>query len=156
MLPTFLFSHVEEFLHVVFDHVIWNSKITSWSIELTWNPGEPLGRIKFELFADVVPKTAENFRQFCTGETKNHLGRPQGYKGSKFHRIVCLLLSLSFFHPLVSRFILLPHSMPEYRSLSIGVGRFVKLEGLAMRQVSGVKLQFKEYFAHVPIFPRQA
>lgn len=50
--------------------------------------GEPLGRITFELFSDVVPKTAENFRQFCTGETKNHLGRPQGYKGSKFHRII--------------------------------------------------------------------
>ncbi|KAI9047612.1 hypothetical protein LZ554_008325 [Drepanopeziza brunnea f. sp. 'monogermtubi'] len=50
--------------------------------------GEKLGRIKFELFADVVPKTAENFRQFCTGETKNHLGKPQGYKGSKFHRII--------------------------------------------------------------------
>jgi len=50
--------------------------------------GEPLGRIQFELFADVVPKTAENFRQFCTGESKSHLGRPQGYKGSKFHRII--------------------------------------------------------------------
>ncbi|KAK2625597.1 hypothetical protein QTJ16_004909 [Diplocarpon rosae] len=50
--------------------------------------GEKLGRIKFELFADVVPKTAENFRKFCTGETKNHLGKPQGYKGSKFHRII--------------------------------------------------------------------
>ncbi|KAK4629340.1 Peptidyl-prolyl cis-trans isomerase H [Fulvia fulva] len=50
--------------------------------------GEPLGRIKMELFADVTPKTAENFRQFCTGETKNHLGRPQGYKGSKFHRVI--------------------------------------------------------------------
>ncbi|KAF2088197.1 putative peptidyl-prolyl cis-trans isomerase [Saccharata proteae CBS 121410] len=50
--------------------------------------GEPLGRIKMELFADVVPKTAENFRQFCTGETKNHLGQPQGYKGCKFHRII--------------------------------------------------------------------
>jgi peptidyl-prolyl isomerase H (cyclophilin H) len=36
-----------------------------------------------------VPKTAENFRQFCTGETKSAVGRPQGYKGSKFHRIVC-------------------------------------------------------------------
>ena len=57
--------------------------------------GEPLGRIQFELFADVVPKTAENFRQFCTGETKNHLGRPQGYKGSKFHRIVCPFRSVS-------------------------------------------------------------
>ncbi|KAH8179358.1 cyclophilin type peptidyl-prolyl cis-trans isomerase/CLD domain-containing protein [Sarocladium implicatum] len=50
--------------------------------------GEPLGRIKFELFANVVPKTAENFRQFCTGETKTSAGRPQGYKGSKFHRII--------------------------------------------------------------------
>ncbi|KAK8207576.1 Peptidyl-prolyl cis-trans isomerase H [Zalaria obscura] len=50
--------------------------------------GEPLGRIKMELFADVTPRTAENFRQFCTGETKNHLGRPQGYKGSKFHRVI--------------------------------------------------------------------
>ncbi|KAK0259049.1 Peptidyl-prolyl cis-trans isomerase H [Friedmanniomyces endolithicus] len=50
--------------------------------------GEPLGRIKFELFASTVPRTAENFRQFCTGETKNHLGRPQGYKGSKLHRVI--------------------------------------------------------------------
>ncbi|KAK7540782.1 peptidyl-prolyl cis-trans isomerase [Phyllosticta citribraziliensis] len=50
--------------------------------------GEPLGRIKMELFKDVVPRTAENFRQFCTGETKNALGRPQGYKGSKFHRVI--------------------------------------------------------------------
>lgn len=50
--------------------------------------GEPLGRITFELFQDVVPKTAENFRQFCTGESKDAQGKPQGYKASKFHRIV--------------------------------------------------------------------
>ncbi|KAK1830003.1 peptidyl-prolyl cis-trans isomerase H [Podospora conica] len=50
--------------------------------------GEPLGRITFELFADKVPRTAENFRQFCTGESKSPLGRPQGYKGSKFHRVI--------------------------------------------------------------------
>lgn len=50
--------------------------------------GEPLGRISFELFKDVVPRTAENFRQFCTGESKNPMGKAQGYKGSKFHRIV--------------------------------------------------------------------
>ncbi len=31
---------------------------------------QEVGRIKFELFADIVPKTAENFRQFCTGEYK--------------------------------------------------------------------------------------
>ena len=40
--------------------------------------GELLGRIKMELFADIVPRTAENFRQFCTGETKNNIGKPQG------------------------------------------------------------------------------
>jgi len=50
--------------------------------------GEPLGRVKMELFADVTPRTAENFRQFCTGETKNPQGRPQGYKGCKFHRVI--------------------------------------------------------------------
>ncbi|KAF9788016.1 cyclophilin-like domain-containing protein [Thelephora terrestris] len=33
------------------------------------NIGEtPAGRLKMELFSDIVPKTAENFRQLCTGE----------------------------------------------------------------------------------------
>lgn len=46
-----------------------------------------VGRISFELFADVAPKTVENFRQFCTGQYKED-GIPRGYKGSKFHRVV--------------------------------------------------------------------
>ncbi|KAF2013357.1 peptidyl-prolyl cis-trans isomerase H [Aaosphaeria arxii CBS 175.79] len=50
--------------------------------------GEKLGRIQMELFKDVVPKTAENFRQFCTGETKDGRGKPQGYKNCKFHRVI--------------------------------------------------------------------
>jgi peptidyl-prolyl isomerase H (cyclophilin H) len=51
------------------------------------NIGEtPSGRIKMELFDDVVPKTAENFRQLCTGEHKV-TGVPQGYKKSMFHRV---------------------------------------------------------------------
>ncbi|BDD57944.1 Peptidyl-prolyl cis-trans isomerase H [Monascus purpureus] len=50
--------------------------------------GEPLGRIKIELFANITPWTAENFRQFCTGESRNSQGRPQGYKNSKFHRVI--------------------------------------------------------------------
>uniref|UniRef100_A0AAX7TUW8 Peptidyl-prolyl cis-trans isomerase n=1 Tax=Astatotilapia calliptera TaxID=8154 RepID=A0AAX7TUW8_ASTCA len=47
--------------------------------------GQDVGRMKFELFADVVPKTAENFRQFCTGEFRKD-GVPIGYKGCTFHR----------------------------------------------------------------------
>jgi len=30
--------------------------------------GKPVGTVTFELFANVVPRTAENFRQLCTGE----------------------------------------------------------------------------------------
>ncbi|GAM85333.1 hypothetical protein ANO11243_033400 [Dothideomycetidae sp. 11243] len=48
---------------------------------------EPLGRIKMELFADVVPRTAENFRQLCTGEYVER-GRAVGYKGSRVHRVI--------------------------------------------------------------------
>merc|ERR1711916_287 len=49
--------------------------------------GKPAGRIKMELFADVVPETAENFRQLCTGEFRR-MGEPVGYKGCPFHRVI--------------------------------------------------------------------
>lgn len=48
---------------------------------------QEIGRMVFELFADVVPKTCENFRQLCTGEHKKD-GVPVGYKGSSFHRVI--------------------------------------------------------------------
>lgn len=47
-----------------------------------------VGRISFELFADVCPLTSENFRQFCTGDHKPQGGPPRGYRGTKFHRVV--------------------------------------------------------------------
>jgi peptidylprolyl isomerase len=56
-----------------------NGKVTSTgstSVEQT-------GRINFELFDDVVPKTAKNFQELCKATDKG-----QGYIGSKFHRVI--------------------------------------------------------------------
>ncbi|XP_062406049.1 peptidyl-prolyl cis-trans isomerase D [Sardina pilchardus] len=52
--------------------------------------GERVGRIVFEVFADVVPKTAENFRALCTGEKGigQSTGKPLHFKGCPFHRII--------------------------------------------------------------------
>ena len=70
-------SWAERLLHpdnpvVFFDITIGNTEI---------------GRILIELYAHVVPKTAENFRQFCTGEYKKD-GVPCGFKNAPFHRVI--------------------------------------------------------------------
>jgi len=46
--------------------------------------GKSIGKMVFELYADAVPKTAENFRSLCTGEKGGILS----FKGCTFHRII--------------------------------------------------------------------
>ncbi|RZC54845.1 hypothetical protein C5167_013699 [Papaver somniferum] len=52
--------------------------------------GELEGRIVIEVYSDVVPKTAENFRVLCTGEKGigPNTGVPLHFKGNCFHRVV--------------------------------------------------------------------
>ena len=59
---------------------------------------KPAGRVVFELYNDITPLTAENFRGLCTGEYSNSRTQGMGtaltpqrsklhYLGSKIHRI---------------------------------------------------------------------
>jgi hypothetical protein len=47
--------------------------------------GQGAGRVIMELFNDVTPKCAENFRALCTGERgQGKAGKPLHFKGSPF------------------------------------------------------------------------
>lgn len=68
--------------------------------------GNPAGRIVFSLYSDIVPQTADNFRELplvsyfrlfkrrqlgalCTGEKGvGKSGKPLHYESSAFHRVI--------------------------------------------------------------------
>jgi peptidylprolyl isomerase len=51
--------------------------------------GKQKGMIVMELFADTVPKTANNFRSLCTGEKgPGRSGKQLHFMGSAFHRVI--------------------------------------------------------------------
>ena len=64
-------------------------KIPNPIVFLDVNFNGKTNRITIELFQDITPITAENFRALCTGERGfGQSGRPLSYKGSIFHRCI--------------------------------------------------------------------
>lgn len=66
-----------------------------------------------ELFADVVPRTAENFRALCVGDQVSATGQALSYKGGfvEFEKIRGILKFIrcsagSIFHRVIPRFML--------------------------------------------------
>ncbi|ADV20552.1 peptidyl-prolyl cis-trans isomerase A2 [Cryptococcus gattii Ru294] len=63
----------------------WNVELIAFNSQVYFDiaiNNAPAGRITFKLFDDVVPKTARNFRELCTGQNGF------GYAGSGFHRVI--------------------------------------------------------------------
>ena len=57
--------------------------------------GAAAKRITFELFYDVTPRTAENFRALCTGEKgTGNSGKPLHYKGKYMYISINKILKI--------------------------------------------------------------
>jgi peptidyl-prolyl isomerase H (cyclophilin H) len=73
---------------VFMDLAVSTSHRLSTSTVVTPSPNDrKLGRLYAELYSHSTPKTAENFRQLCTGELI-FKELPTGYKQVPFHRIM--------------------------------------------------------------------
>jgi peptidylprolyl isomerase len=68
-------------MSVYFD-LEWEGPVLDANNEPTKEVKVQQGRIVFNLYDDVVPKTTRNFRELCTGQNGF------GYAGSSFHRII--------------------------------------------------------------------
>ncbi|KAK2747919.1 peptidyl-prolyl cis-trans isomerase cpr6 [Myotisia sp. PD_48] len=86
--------------------------------------GRPEGRVIFELFTDVVPKTADNFRALCTGEKGNgKTSVPLCYKGMqvkppgerlKFELTTFYSALGSIFHRIIKQFMIQGGDFTEF------------------------------------------
>ena len=77
MLPTYLYDIKDFFLFIninVSDEMGIKKRPRCF-FDITIS-GTKVGRIVFELFADITPNTCENFRALCTGE--KGLGKKTG------------------------------------------------------------------------------
>jgi peptidylprolyl isomerase len=76
---SFSFPSYINISHRIYVHTHFRGCIPQFDIQVD---GKSEGRVVFKLFDDVVPKTANNFRELATGQ------HGFGYKGSSFHRVI--------------------------------------------------------------------